>query len=509
MENNQKVSENIKAEQSAQIVKEGINFSRLEYVFAYILLAVGFCFMRFVVYNVTGIFTTVFFFGMSFASYFYLKKNNYKFYLNHKIQFGLLLIFSVVFSITANNFIKFLNIVFLLMTGIYWTYSVCKGNKTIERLFFFDMLKAIFIMPFASFGKAYKALTYPTGKSRFGNNLKSVLLGLLFTIPLTIVVAKLLQSADSGLEELLNSLFNNFFESSFLSVIQFIMGIPVAFYIFGMLYSNTKKLKKDILNEEQCENKLKNARIFPNLAMYSAVMPIIILYVMFFISQLRYFISAFNGILPEAYSYAEYARRGFFELFLISIINLGVLLILNFLSKQTGENKPVLLKTYSILLSVFTILIIATALSKMILYISNYGLTQLRVYTSWFMVLLIIIFVLIIIQQLKFHFCFARYAVVSFVILFGVLCFSNVDGSISKFNIKMYQQGYLNDLDVAALCNLSDDSLVYVLQKGIDTQDYLDGKLDFYDNNPYYTYNLSSRKVKALLESMPEAAVTD
>ena len=241
--------------------------------------------------------------------------------------------------------------------------------------------------------------------------------------------------------------------------------------------------------------KLEKIKISPNIVMYSAVTPICLLYLIFFISQIQYFISAFLGILPELYSYAQYARRGFFELFAISIINLMILVIINFFSKQTGEKKPVTLKIYSIVLSVFTILIITTALSKMILYIMNYGLTQLRVYTSWFMVLLAIIFIYIIIKQLNYKFCLEKYAVITFILFFGGLCFSNVDGNIARYNITMYQEGYLNDLDVYALSNLSDDALVYVLEQKLDTKNYLEGKLEAYHNNPYLVYNLSSFRV--------------
>lgn len=500
MEENQKLLKKDVIVQPETNLEEKLTFSRIECIFAFVSLVVGFCFMQFVVWNVTGIFTTVFFIGIAFACLFYLKMNQFKFYKNHIIQFALIMIFSLVFSITANGFIKFLDVIFLLMLGIYWVYSVCIENKKIEHYFFFDMWKAIVIMPFASFDKAFRAITYSTRQSKFSNNIKLVLLGLVVTIPFTMVVTMLLKSADSGVEEILNALFGNFIESSIISIVQFSIGIPVALYIFGMLYSNVKKVKKDVLTKDQCENKLERIKIFPNLVMYSAVTPISILYVMFFVLQLRYLISAFNGFLPEAYSYAEYARRGFFELFAISIINLMILLMINFLSKQSGTNKPVMLKVYSLLFSVFTILIIATALSKMIMYIGNYGLTQLRVYSSWFMVLLTILFVLIIIKQFKVKFCFAKYAVMTFVFLFGILCFSNIDGNISKFNIKMYQEGYLNDLDIKALCNLSDDALVYILEEGIDTKDYLEGKLETYDNEPYYTYNLSSFRVKILLE---------
>lgn len=51
------------------------------------------------------------------------------------------------------------------------------------------------------------------------------------------------------------------------------------------------------------------------------------------------------------------------------------------------------------MLSIFTLILIATAISKMVMYISVYGLTQLRFYTTWFMLLLAVIFVMIIVKQ--------------------------------------------------------------------------------------------------------------
>lgn len=499
MEENQNMVQN-KTSQPESTVEKSQSFSLLDCVYAYFMLLIGYCFMRFAAWNVTGMFTTLFFAGTAFACLYYLKKNNCRLYTNHKIIFGLILLFSTVFSITANSFIKFINVLFLLITGIYWVYSVCRENKELERFFLFDLCKALFIIPFLSFGKASKAIVYWAGRSKSGNNVKLVILGLVVTIPVTLMVAMLLIRADSGIEAILNVLFGSIFEHGMVSIVQFCFGIPVAFYLFGMLYANVNKINTNTHSEEEYEKKLEGVKIFPNLVMYSAVTPVCILYVLFFVMQLRYFISAFAGVLPEAYSYAEYARRGFFELTAIAIINLMITLFINFFSKQSGNNKTALLKAYSILISVFTVLLIATALSKMIMYINNYGLTQLRVYTSWFMVLLAIVNVLVIIKQVNIKFNFIKYTAMAFVLLFGFLCFSNVDGNIAKYNIKMYQAGYLKELDIDALCNLSDDALVYVLKEKLDTKDYLDVKLETYHSYPYLTYNLSSFRVKRLLE---------
>lgn len=343
-----------------------LQFRLLDSILAYVLLGLGFCFVHFVVWNVTGIFTTLFFISTAIICLIYLKMSNYKLNKNSRLWFGLTLIFSLVFSITDNNFIKFLDIVFVLMLGIYWVYMVCKDNGRIDRFFFFDMLKAIFIMPFSGFSKAPKAIAYSASRSRHSNNVKLAIIGLVITIPLTALVATLLTSADSGIERMMNFIFGSIHENVITSVMKFFMGIPVAFYIFGMLYSNVRKEKSEVFSKAQCEEKINKIRLTPNMIMYSAVTPICILYIMFFISQLQYFFSAFMGQLPDTYSFAEYARKGFFELCAIAVINLMVLSVINLFSKNTGENKPIMLKIYSVTLSIFTVMIITTALSKMI-----------------------------------------------------------------------------------------------------------------------------------------------
>jgi hypothetical protein len=131
-------------------VKEELTFYLLDSVLAYVLLALGFCFIHFVVWNVTGIFTTLFFLSTAIICMIYLKMSNYRLNKKNVIWFVLTLIFSLVFSITANNFIKFLDTVFVMLLGIYWVYTVCRDNGRIDRFFLLlELSLAILIAPIA------------------------------------------------------------------------------------------------------------------------------------------------------------------------------------------------------------------------------------------------------------------------------------------------------------------------------------------------------------------------
>jgi hypothetical protein len=135
-----------------------------------------------------------------------------------------------------------------------------------------------------------------------------------------------------------------------------------------------------------------------------------------------------------------------------------------------ANEPPRLLKAETIALCIFTMLLIATALSKMILYINYYGLTQLRVYTTWFMVMLLIVFIVIGLRQFK-RFNGTKISAISFIICFLLLCYANVDGIIAKYNIDRYLEGSLDSVDVMALGQLSDAAIPHMFNLYEQTRD--------------------------------------
>jgi hypothetical protein len=207
--------------------------------------------------------------------------------------------------------------------------------------------------------------------------------------------------------------------------------------------------------------------VVPDIAGYSALTALSLVYVIFFLAQAAYLFSAFNDSLPQSMTYAEYARRGFFELCAVSGINLGVIGAAHLIVKR---DKIKILKAETAVLCVFTIALIATAMSKMAMYIDYYGLTRLRVYTSWFMILLLLLFVIILLRQLR-SFNGTRLAAVGCICLFMILCYGNVDGMIAKYNIDRYQSGTLKDLDVKSFSELSDGAVPYLYDLYQETTD--------------------------------------
>ncbi len=474
-------------------IKPQFSFTGRDGALGAVMLLLGFAFMRYVFFNTAGFFTTAFFAILMTVCVIYLKGEGKKLSFYHLTLCGVYFAFSLVFSITDNDYIKSLDTLFLMLLGAYTVFAITNERERPNKHFTFDMLKSLFSVPFAGFGYAPKAMK--TGKKSIGRTLLMVLVGLIVTIPLTVIVYQLLTSADEGFYTLMSGIFDDF-SFDFSIVIQIILAVPVGFYLFGLVFSNVKKLKADYITNEWYDMRRNSMRFLPAATAYAAVTPIIILYLAFVFVQADYLFSAFSGTLPNTFSYAEYARQGFFELFAISIINLAVIAALTLFSKnRTDGKKPFALKVYTVLLSVLTLLILITAFSKMSLYISNFGLTGKRVYVSWFMILIAVFFAVIVIKQFAEKLCIANIMSVVFTLLFAVLCFGNIDGQIARFNIYRYTE-HGEKVDLMALYDLSDDGWAVVLKSegfnGLNSEitDESRENLDLYYND--YSSNSTS-----------------
>jgi hypothetical protein len=186
------------------------------------------------------------------------------------------------------------------------------------------------------------------------------------------------------------------------------------------------------------------------VTVYIVLAAVSLLYIVFIGSQLPYFFSAFMGRIPEGWrSYADYARSGFFELLQITLINLLLLVATNTLS-SVPRLRSVPLKSFNILISLLTLLLIAADFSKMALYIGAYGLSVKRLLPCFFMVFLTIIFIAVILMQKK-SFSIMRLAAVTGTILLCTLFLINPDRFVSDYNAARYLDGTLPDFDVAIL----------------------------------------------------------
>lgn len=347
---------------------------------------------------------------------------------------------------------------YALATYFYVLYSV-HGN-TLENgcssLILIDYLRALFVVPFASLGAVFAATV--SGRKHGGKVLAKLLLGGAIAIFPTIVVSVLL-SYDRDFTDLAGRIFDWNFREIFSHICSVLFGLLAAMYLFSAYVSSADGKFKDVITVNACRDFSQKARVLSPLTVTAAVAPLLVVYTIFFASQWKYYISGFLGELPEMTVYSQYARDGFFQLCIVSVINFTVLAAMQLFTARKELTVSLWQRVLAVILSVFTLVLIATAIAKMVLYIDCYGLTPKRVQASWFMIVLAVLFLLVIVGQFLRKLKLIPVGISVCVVLYAVLSLSGVDGQIAKYNVDRYLAGTLDTVDVSAMEDLGDAAI--------------------------------------------------
>lgn len=383
--------------------------------------------------------------------------------------FGCVMIFCAVPVFSSTGLVRFLSWVYAAILLCYFAYSFTTTKPLFSDGFLREICEAVFAVPFMNFTSAPKSIAVPFAKSGNGKRSKTALyivLGLICSIPATLIAGAALSNADDNFGIMISGITGGFFDNFFSNIIILAVSIPFSFMLFGIM-SGAKGRKRRMTGEPG------KAAIVPAAAICSALTPLIVIYLLFFACQMPYYLSAFGGILPDGYSYSEYARQGFFELCGVAVLNLFVIFIAGVLAKRNESGrKPVAVRIYSAVFGITTILLICSAMSKMIMYIGEYGLTGLRFYTSWFMILLGIVFLVLILHEIFPGMKTVATLFISFTVMLGVLCFSDPDARIAQYNVESYLSGNTQQIDTYSLSALSEGAAPYIEKLG-DTDENL------------------------------------
>ncbi len=280
--------------------------------------------------------------------------------------------------------------------------------------------------------------------------------GIACSVPVLAVVFPLMMRSNKYFQQLVDSISIDF-GHLLVSVLFALLTIP---FLFTVLFALRKKLPQNKTEVKPLGGAFDPIIVQSFLAVLSVV------YLVYLLTQTAYFFSAFAGLLPQDYAteVADYARRGFFEMCAIAAINLGLLFATMLLVRKKEGKFPLLTKLLGGFLCVFTLLLIGTALSKMILYIDRFGLTRLRVLTSATMIGLALVFVAVGLRLFFRNFPYMKVAVVSVCLIGLALSFTDIDTLIAHYNVEAYQTKKLETVDVDTLAELSDGAVPYLIE---------------------------------------------
>ena len=334
-----------------------------------------------------------------------------------------------------------------------------------------------------------------TGQKKNIKVIGKVLLGVVVAVPMLLVIVGLLASADAAFEGMIDFVYEsiNFnIEGSGYKVFFIIVLFFMVFsYFYGLSHKEEKKdvgtyskpqgainsllmegneAQEDEKNaeeedEEKDEEQIRvaieesNTRGFylDFVVVSTAVTMLCFVYLTFCFSQLAYFLSAFKGILPVDFTFAEYARRGFFETLPLAGFNLVVILLLSCVAREESGKKSSYIKIMISFITAFTGFMIISAISKMVMYMGQYGLSLWRVYVAWFLVLSLVIIVLVFANVFIKRLQLIKLGFIVFTVMYLGLNYSNVDYFVALQNVRLYEQGKTSD--ISGCYNLSSSAL--------------------------------------------------
>jgi hypothetical protein len=390
---------------------------------------------------------------------------------------------SASFFISNNKFFYVLNILAVPVLVIFHLFLVTgpkclKWNKPRFIVYIFVMIIDAIRYIFSFIGISGKSLTQGMNENSY-LVWKKVLIGIVISVPVLFVVLHLLMAADSQFESLMGSLplwVKNINPDSIFRIIVILIYSLIFFGFMQVLY------KKYILvaqpDIEKSLFQLDGIIALTVLVLLNAV------YILFTVIQFKYF---FSGSLQGDFTYAQYARRGFFELLFVTLINLTVTVVVVTFVKQITDKLKRFNQWMLTILILSSGVMLSSAFLRLMMYEEAYGFTFIRVLAHSFMIFLIIIFtytlVKIWLERVSlFHFYF-----ITSLIFYTIINIVDLDRVVVEQNLTRYEQ--TGKIDIQYLNQLSNTGVL--------------GLIKLYEKNP----NIEG--LKNILQERKREALSD
>lgn len=334
-----------------------------------------------------------------------------------------------------------------------------------------------------------------------------IFIGLIISIPLVFIVIQLLSSADQIFGYFMGNIFHVF---KGIDIGQWISQLMVIFIVSLGLASYMISISEDKKVEKVEEIKETN-KVFDPVILTTILFLINAVYLLFTTVQFSYLFGSIHLALPPNFTYADYARRGFFELNIVTLINLGIVLLSINLTKDGGI---IIKRTMRILHSILilcTFVMLVSAFFRMSMYEAVYGYTYLRILTHAFIVFIFVLLIIALFKIWRNNISLLKAYIVITIIAYILVNYINIDQIIVQNNIQRYYK--IGQIDVDCLTNLSYDATPYLLtltketnsnnihNKIVENLKYK--KEELLKNTSWQSFNISeSRARKMLIKSL-------
>lgn len=369
---------------------------------------------------------------------------------------ALILFFSAMVAVRASPTLQVLNVLtgagLALLTAAVYVYGrLSTMSLTDDAVALFTSILALVVQPFILiFGDLPRARRH-TGRK---GHVAPILLGLILAAPLLFIFGGLFVAADAVFAEYVRQTFAWLTDFPQL-IARVVLSLFLAWMALGLARRAFTVGSKPFSLEDYVDLGFLRLGAVPTIVVL-ALMDV--LFLTFVVVQAVYLFGGADTLVRTGMTHSEYARRGFFELVTVAALVLGLVLLFDWLSRFADRGARLAISLLHALLILLTLVILASALIRMRLYLAEFGLTQLRFYTTAFMAWIAAVLVLTAATVLppsspygtgRRRFAFG--ALVATLALIAFLDLANPDAWIARANLDRAASGVGKPLDVRYL----------------------------------------------------------
>ena len=405
---------------------------------------------------------------------------------------GPLLIFSVMVAVHSNPLTTLLHMGAVLTLGALGLHYMAVSRPLDEATLGEQagaVLEAGMLTPFAAIPELGDSWGWLRERSWQGRTLIAVARGLMIGVPVVVVFAVLLGSADVVFADYVSAAWNLFaFNLDVRLIDQGLITLAIGWVstgalAYGLARRPTLTRGAAIAQDEESDEPqayfvqgdedavpmdVEDVDIPPKrktgagfrlgIIETGIVLGLVdVLFGVFVLVQFAYFFGGQNTLSATGLTYAEYARRGFFELSAVSVMTLGLVLWLDYVTIRREKRENRVFTILSVILVALTTVMLVSASQRMYLYEEVFGFTHLRVLVHVFILWLGVLFGVFLLSMFRLKksiFAFGVLLVcIGYLLTLNVM---NLDLYIAEHNIARFRQGYA--LDLSFLGELSADA---------------------------------------------------
>jgi len=363
-------------------------------------------------------------------------------------------------AVRTNPLVTALNVcIGLILLGVL-AYFYSAGR--VERLGVFGYMVVLLLSFLNSISCAGPLVSVSVNKETVRKTASGRLLpflrGILIAIPILIVFAFLLASADTIFLGVLTSIFQlTIFENLPELMWRLIIILSAAWVVAGVLvYALARRAEP---NADQVPGDFAPPLHIGFIEAFTVMLLVDILFATFAWIQFAYLFGTSEWAARGPWDYREYARHGFGELLFTSVLSLILILALHHITWRETRRQIVLFNILSSLMIGLVLVMVASAWQRMIYWeqVEAYMFTQTRIYVRIFIVWLALLFGWLSVTVWRLH---KRFGIGAFVAVLGFLITLNVinpDDSVARYNLADYSRtgvidgNYLNILSEDAV----------------------------------------------------------